>query len=382
MGKIQFKVFLLAGTIMSCFISLAAQAQDGNKYDIEAPVEDVGRQATVIELPATSNPPAIPEGAMVTEVPPNELPPRALSREELEQIRKGMVDQTEGAILRPEEVGRIRDAKLGSQSAAVKPTFSTDGYPEPIPRTILVENTPDMMPEKVRLAFGLQTPVSFVDRDGVPWPVASVTYNPSLMAQDGAGCGNNSPQKASVMQPTSINITPCFFEVFTNVNVQLTRWSLPVVFTVQSGFRPTKEEPNVTVDLPVIIALDGISPLAKPKPKPKIVTKSKPQPQKKIVVKIKPVAETASNTLADYIAGRTPSGSRSIPIRGAENLRAYSDINGDLVIVGRADVLAPAWSQRTEAMDAETAYRFRGTPYRVLIVDRDGLERSIEINSP
>ncbi|MDX7569106.1 hypothetical protein SJ550_26915, partial [Serratia marcescens] len=62
-----------------------------------------------------------------------------------------------------------------------------------------------------------------VDSDGYPWPVANVTYNPQMLAQDGAGCGNATGAQASEAgeRPTTINLTPCYFEVFGNINVAL-----------------------------------------------------------------------------------------------------------------------------------------------------------------
>ena len=108
-----------------------------------------------------------------------------------------MVDQTEGMILKPNEVGRIRDATLGSQSAAVRPTYSTDPYPIALPRVVNAAKTPMQTPPTVRMAFGLTTPVTFVDSNGYPWPVANVTYNPQMLAQDGAGCGSATGAQAS-----------------------------------------------------------------------------------------------------------------------------------------------------------------------------------------
>ncbi|MDA4631468.1 hypothetical protein NZA98_10170, partial [Escherichia coli] len=98
--------------LLSVMMGGAAVAQEQQQQDINAPV---GEQGIPRQDPGQYQQ---QPGTQTYSQQPN-LPARELTREELDKIRQGMVDRTEGMILKPNEVGRIRDATLGSQSAAV-----------------------------------------------------------------------------------------------------------------------------------------------------------------------------------------------------------------------------------------------------------------------
>ncbi|WP_065692271.1 DotH/IcmK family type IV secretion protein [Agrobacterium tumefaciens] len=354
-------VALLLSVMMGSAVSAQEQQQ---QQDINAPV---GEQGIPRQDPGQYQP---QPGQQTYSQQPN-LPARELTREELEKIRQGMVDRTEGMILKPNEVGRIRDATLGSTSAAVRPTYSTDPYPSALPRVVNAAKTPMQTPPTVRMAFGLTTPVTFVDSDGYPWPVANVTYNPQMIAQDGAGCGNATGAQASEAgeRPTTINLTPCYFEVFGNINVALDKWPYPIVLLTQSGFRPQGGQ-KVSIDMPLTVVIEGRSPLAeKVKPVP-LSARNTPRSGKNVARR--PVPE---GDLATYIIGRIPAGAQSVALEGAPDLRGYTTPGGDLVVVGRVEMLTPNFAQKAPTPDGETAYRFKGQPYRLLFSDRSGVER-------
>lgn len=379
--------FITAPTaLLVTAIASASLAVAQEQTDIEAPVGDTQQAAPPIVRPAPPQEEALPSGTALeqsgNEAPgtvttankPN-LPPRELTKEELDRIRQGMVDRTEGMILKPNEVGRIRDATLGSQSAAVRPTYSDDPYPTASPRVVNAAKTPMMTPPTVRLAFGLTTPVTFVDSDGYPWPVANVTYNPMMLAQDGAGCGNGSGAQASDgMRPTTINLTPCYFEVFGNINVALDKWPYPIVLLTQSGFRPETGKTPISIDMPLTVIIEGRSPLAE-KVKPVSLKRAAGNGGAKYAKRPKKVV-TGDDDLADYIVGRPPRGSMAVTLDGAPDLRGYITNSGDLVVVGYADVIIPErFDGRASTPDGEKAYRFKGAPYRVLFRDKSGAER-------
>ena len=79
--------------------------------------------------------------------------------------------------------------------------------------------------------------------------------------------------------------------------------------------------------------------------------------------------------LATYIIGRIPAGAQSVSLDGAPELRGYTSPNGDLIVVGRVEMLTPGYAQKVPTPDGETAYRFKGLPYRLLFSDRSGVER-------
>lgn len=352
------------GLLLSVMMGGAVVAQDQTEQDITAPV---GEQGIARQDPGQYQQQT---DTQTYEEQPN-LPARELTREELDKIRQGMVDQTEGMILKPNEVGRIRDATLGSQSAAVRPTYSTDPYPIALPRVVNAAKTPMQTPPTVRMAFGLTTPVTFVDSNGYPWPVANVTYNPQMLAQDGAGCGSATGAQASEAgeRPTTINLTPCYFEVFGNINVALDKWPYPIVLLTQSGFRPEGGK-KVSIDMPLTVVIEGRSPLAE-KVKP-VNLKGRNSPKGGKYVARRPVPE---GDLATYIIGRIPDGAQAVSLEGAPDLRGYTTPNGDLVVVGHVDMLTPHFTQKVPTPDGETAYRFKGQPYRLLFSDRSGVER-------
>lgn len=369
-----------AALLATASISFAQQAgQNTDDVQITAPIGDGQNSGPIVRpapndeaLPAGTVPDSaqLPAGSQENSTKPT-LPPRKLTKEELDAIRQGMVDQSVGTMLKPDEVGRIRDAALGSQSAAVRPTYSEDPYPQATPRVVNAAKTPMQTPPTVRLAFGLQTPVTFVDSNGFPWPIASVTYNPAMLAQDGNGCGNNNAAAQSVdgSRPTTINLTPCYFEVFGNINVALQDWTFPVVLVTQSGFRP-KGGGAVSVDMPLTVVIEGRSPLAE---KVKPVSIKKRTGSQNYVKKQREPVVTGDDDLAFYISGRPPRGARSVGI-GAPGVRGYVAPDGDLVVVGRIEMLTPHYSSRASTPDGEKAYRFDGVPYRVFFSDRNGTE--------
>lgn len=353
---------------------------EGRDTSIAAPQGDnagtpIPRQAPPAETqvaPVEAGPAPTVESA----TKPN-LPPRQLTKEELDAVRKGMVDQNEGMILRPNEVGRIRDATLGSRSAAVRPTMSTDPYPSALPRVVNAAKTPMQQPPVVRLAYGMTTPVSFVDSDGYPWPIANVTYNPTVLAQDGAGCGASGSTQASPdgQRPTSINLTPCYWEIFSNINVSLDKWPYPIVLMTQSGFRPQPGQKQVSIDMPLTVIIEGRSPLAE-KVKPISISKAKATARSAAAGKRPAKVVTGDDDLADYIVGRPPAGARPVALDGAPDLRGYMARNGDLIVVGyMRDMLRPEIATSAGTPDGEKAYRFNGAPFRILFVDRNGAER-------
>ncbi|MDA4636427.1 DotH/IcmK family type IV secretion protein, partial [Escherichia coli] len=169
-------------------------------------------------------------------------------------------------------------------------------------------------------------------------------------------------------RPTTINLTPCYFEVFGNINVALDKWPYPIVLLTQSGFRPQGGQ-KVSIDMPLTVVIEGRSPLAE-KVRP-VSLKGRNAPSGRNVAR-RPVPQS---DLATYIIGRIPAGARSVALEGAPDLRGYTTPNGDLVVVGHVEMLTPQFAQKVPTPDGETAYRFNGLPYRVLFSDRSGVER-------
>ncbi len=187
--------------------------------------------------------------------------PRPLTPAELEELRKRMLGNSQGLILKPGEIQEVRRAVQDAQGAGNFP--GRDGrMPRPEPRLLTVtQEVSRAAPETLHLAYGVVSPITFVDAKGAPWPIASVAYDPRLFAQDGTGCGQDTamgatqvPAPAGSDRPTSINLMPCRYDTWGNILIRLENVSYPIPLMILSG-------QSETVDIPVTVRVAGTSPL-------------------------------------------------------------------------------------------------------------------------
>ncbi|WP_082171540.1 DotH/IcmK family type IV secretion protein [Methylobacterium indicum] len=318
-------------------------------------------------------PPAAAAGPVVvpTQAPPPV--PRPLTPAELEELRKRMLGNTQGMILKPGEIQDVRRAVQDAQGAGNFP--GRDGrMPRPEPRLLTVtQEVSRSAPETLHLAYGVVSPITFVDGKGAPWPIASVAYDPRLFAQDGTGCGQDTtlgaaqvPAATGADRPTSINLMPCRYDTWGNILIRLENVPYPIPLMVLSG-------QSETVDIPVTVRVAGTSPLTPPK----VVTAS--APVRKAGPPGPPRGAGPIDTTALlhlFGAGTPPTSAQKLVATGGAQAwlyreRMYVRVQGDLV--------SPQPVASADAASGYRVYEFLRPASRLVAERGDGAETAITI---
>ncbi|WP_066922506.1 DotH/IcmK family type IV secretion protein [Methylobacterium sp. CCH5-D2] len=351
----------------------AARAQDVGQGAEPAGSAAVRRPAgvTPMSLPPAGTPSV---GAATTQAPPPV--PRPLTAAELEELRKRMLGTTQGMILKPGEIQDVRRAVQDAQGAGNFPGRN-GRMPRPEPRLLTVtQEVSRAAPETLHLAYGVVSPITFVDAKGAPWPIASVAYDPRLFAQDGTGCGQDVAMGATQVaaaagadRPTSINLMPCRFDTWGNILIRLENVSYPIPLMVLSG-------QSETVDIPVTVRVAGTSPLTPVKVASAATGPVRKGPGRPAGAARGPDAPDTTALLHLFGAGTPPSGAQALVATGAQawlyRERMYVRIQGTLV--------SP---QPVAAVDAASGYRIYEflRPASRLVAERgDGAETAISID--
>ena len=332
-----------------------------------------------LQAPGSAQPPlaqqnTLPPGAVPAQQAPAQR--RALTRQELDRLRRGMVDETEGAIMTPEEIERIRRRQTDAQSAAQRPFLGQPpqtkgrvvGYP-PV-------NEADGVPQ-ITIAAGIVTPVTVTDTSGQRWPIVRWDYDTRVLSVDGSACGQGGGGLAGAApltentRPHIISIMPCRYEVFANLVLYLEQKTTPVVLLVRSGDYDR-------VDLPVRIAVDGRSPWRDPNT-PAPVARGDPEPRRDRPRTPQPQEDRSppDRLFGDLLTGSTRQG--VVQLRNDGDARTYA-ANGRLYLVCRCHVLNPAYDASGTTRDGDVRiFRFNEPTGRVLVTDGGGVERPINI---
>ena len=319
-------------------------------------------------VPPTGVPPT---GAAATAAPPPV--PRPLTPGELEELRQRMLGSSKGVILKPDEIQGVRRAVQDAQGAGNFP--GRDGrMPRPEPRLLSVtQEVSRSAPETLHLAYGIVSPITFVDGKGNPWPIASVAYDPRLFAQDGTGCGVDAAMGATQVaaaagsdRPTSINLMPCRFDTWGNILIRLEAVPYPIPLMVLSG-------QSETVDIPVTVRVAGTSPLT-----PVKVAAASPGPVRKGGGRPTARGAGAPDTTALlhlFGAGTPPSGAQRLVANGAQAWlyrdRRYVRVQGNLV--------SPQPVASADAPEGYRIYEFLRPASRLVAERGDGSETAITI---
>ncbi|SEP49180.1 intracellular multiplication protein IcmK [Methylobacterium sp. ap11] len=320
-------------------------------------------------IPATGVPPA---AVPVAQPPPPT--PRPLTPAELDELRQRMLGNTERVILKPGEIQNVRRSVQDAQGAGTFP--GRDGrMPRPEPRLLSVtQEISRSAPETLHLAYGVVSPITFVDGKGAPWPIASVAYDPRLFAQDGTGCGQDNamgatqvPAPAGADRPISINLMPCRYDTWGNILIRLEAVPYPIPLMVLSG-------QGETVDIPVTVRVAGTSPLTPVK----VVTASAPVrkggPPARPRGAQDPIDTTALLHL--FAAGTPPAGAQKLVATGAQawlyRERMYVRLQGTLV--------SPQPVASADAPEGYRIYEFLRPASRLVAERGDGAETAISVD--
>ena len=309
--------------------------------------------------------------------------PVPVAKREGSHVFAGTINQRGSFRFRAEKVGadtvlaHIIRMVQEAQGAANFP--GRDGrMPRPAPRLLSVtQEISRSAPETLHLAYGVVSPITFVDAKGAPWPIASVAYDPRLFAQDGTGCGQDAAMGASQVaaaagsdRPTSINLMPCRYDTWGNILIRLENVPYPIPLMVLSG-------QSETVDIPVTVRVAGNSPLT-----PVRVAPASTGPVRKGVgvAAGPPRAPGAPDTTALlhlFGAGTPPTGSQKLVATGGAQAwlyreRMYVRVQGELV--------SPQPVAAADAGSGFKIYEFLRPASRLVAERGDGAETAINID--
>ncbi|WP_244749127.1 DotH/IcmK family type IV secretion protein [Methylobacterium indicum] len=284
-----------------------------------------------------------------------------------------MLGNTQGMILKPGEIQEVRRAVQDAQGAGNFPGRN-GRMPRPEPRLLTVtQEISRSAPETLHLAYGVVSPITFVDAKGHPWPIASVAYDPRLFAQDGTGCGVDAAMGSSQVaaaagadRPTSINLMPCRYDTWGNILIRLENVPYPIPLMVLSG-------QSETVDIPVTVRVAGTSPLI-----PVKVAAASTGPVRKGGGRPAARGTAAPDTTALlhlFGAGTPPAGAQRLVANGAQAWlyrdRMYVRLQGNLV--------SPQPVASADAASGYRVYEFLRPASRLVAERGDGAETAIRV---
>lgn len=298
--------------------------------------------------------------------------PRALTAGELDELRKRMVSGSRGTILKPDEITGVRRSVQEAQGAGNFP--GRDGkLPRPEPRVVEVSREASTnRPETLFLAYGVVSPITFVDGKGNPWPIASVAYDPRLFAQDGTGCGTDNgmgPQSvaagAGSDRPTSINLMPCRFDTWGNILIRLENVAYPVPFMVLSGS-------NERVDIPITVRVAGTSPL-----QPVRVASTAPAPRGRPAPRGAPAAPDTTRLLHLFAAGTPPPGAQTLNASSGAQAWIYRE---RMYVRAQGELVSPQPVGSAVGPNGVKVYEFSRPASRLVAERGDGAEVAISVD--
>lgn len=190
---------------------------------------------------------------------------------ERDATRRSAVGERGDAVLRPGDIGRMRDLMRDQQGAAAYPNYLSKALPVPRRLNIAYTPSPDRSPEALRLWRGVATSLTFLDEAGKPWPIEAVVYDRRLFSMNGKGClpedggtqdgaqaqgsdENSEKNRKQEPQPSTFFMVPCQHWTWGSFAVQLKGQPIPVTFMVSSGSIPADGAENV-IDAPIVLTV-------------------------------------------------------------------------------------------------------------------------------
>lgn len=291
---------------------------------------------------------------------------RAPTSAEIDAARRALVGESLSSILTPEDIVSLRGAVIraqGAQSGVYAPA------PKVTPRVISVGgDRAGASPPTITLAFGIVTPITFVDDRSNPWPVSSIAYDPRVFSQDGQGCGSSVQAPGGAERPATLNIMPCRSESYGNFSVELEGYTWPIVVMAKSGMDAT------ALDLPITVKVKGTSPLT-----PTRVAGSGAAPSPVSFAAAATRTTAGDNALALFGAGTPPAGAARARVTGAAGVSAWIYQN-HLYLRGRMVVVNPPHDATADTPDGVHVWRIARPVSRVLVMLEDGAETPITID--
>ena len=190
---------------------------------------------------------------------------------ERDAARRSAVGERGDSMLRPSDIGKMRNLMLDAQGAAAYPNYVSKALPVPRRLNIAYAPSPERSPEALRLWRGMATSLTFLDEKGKPWPIEAVIYDRRLFSMNGKGClpddgATPAPAPAQAPdedsekdrkrepQPSTFFMVPCQHWTWGSFAVQLKGQPIPVTFMASSGASPEDGAENV-VDAPIVLTV-------------------------------------------------------------------------------------------------------------------------------
>jgi len=155
--------------------------------------------------------------------------------EQIEAVRKAVAAAEAAQVARPGEIMKLKDLELDAAEARSRTGYSTQQTRQLRDRRLDISagENEAYVSQRLHLGEGDVTSLSFYDRNGDIWPIASVLYDKNHFQVNGEGCDDS----RGVADETKniLYILPCRFWTTGTLQVRLDGETKPIPFDVRSG---------------------------------------------------------------------------------------------------------------------------------------------------
>ena len=278
--------------------------------------------------------------------------------------------------LTPQQMQILKKLNLETERQKASPYIN---LPTPVVRSLAVSLEPGKTPPVIRMAANMLTTINFIDANGDPWPIESVSLNRSQfddsITQSQINIGDDQQQSQQQMQPSQprydengqlisqqtqsqttqnqevnktniLTLFPKSAVAYSNVAITLEGKPLPVILLLASG------QPEV--DIRVDARMNGVSPKS---------TRDRPSTG---YVKSLSIDEDSLG----FLDGIIPADAYSMASSN-NNVQAW-EFNDELYVRTSLDVLYPEYTSRVGSRDGSRVYRFNGNPTNIVFTQVNG----------
>ena len=278
--------------------------------------------------------------------------------------------------LTPQQMQILKKLNLETERQKASPYIN---LPTPVVRSLAVSLEPGKTPPVIRMAANMLTTINFIDANGDPWPIESVSLNRSQfddsITQSQINISDDQQQSQQQMQPSQprydengqlisqqtqsqttqnqevnktniLTLFPKSAVAYSNVAITLEGKPLPVILLLASG------QPEV--DIRVDARMNGVSPKS---------TRDRPSTG---YVKSLSIDEDSLGFLDGIIPAEAYSMASS-----NNNVQAW-EFNDELYVRTSLDVLYPEYTSRVGSRDGSRVYRFNGNPTNIVFTQVNG----------
>ena len=279
--------------------------------------------------------------------------------------------------LTPDQMQVLKRLNLETERQKASPYIN---LPTPVVRSLAISLEPGKTPPVIRMSANMLTTINFVDANGDPWPIESVSLNRSqfddsiTQAQIANPQSNQQQQQQQVQQQPmydkdgnlvqsqqgqqqqqqqnetiKTNILTLFPKnavAYSNVAITLEGKPLPVILLLASG------QPEV--DIRVDARMNGISPKS-----------TRDRVSTGLVSNISVDEESLS-----FLDGVIPDEAYSM-MSSNQNVQAW-ELNDELYVRTMYDVSYPEYNARVGSRDGSRVYKFNGNPTNIVFTQSNG----------